>query len=406
VPDSGGKLTSEKPVLPPPTPPKEGTEPNSMKTVGRALDQAYFHQQPEEPPPHDAQNKTTPKASAKTGTRTKSPWRLIVNWLQQRPTSLPNQSRPTPATSPTRKKIEWSLIIGGLLMFAGVHHNTNEPPSHNPMDLPVRLGFSAAGLWMWVNYWINRQKWGPKWISLAFAMLLASGVIYLGYRIQSNVERNKSFGNVLRGFADEAEKSIKSGTPPKFNPPGDKALDSEVQVLNGLLQEIWSVMGRMEEELDNVSEKPVFDPLVLSSKASVKTEVEKRIESQRIIQKWQPELPRLILDAIAKKVESYNRPDKQEIIRGIESARPTFVHQSETICNLRDKKEAAELAFLSFMVSNDYQFKDGKVRFTTQATSQQYLRLAQSIKDNDNEMEAWRQQSLSKVRERAAKFGQ
>src|SRR5439155_2347681 len=158
----------------------EGAEANSMKAVGHALDRMD----------------------------------------QQRPTSPPKQSKPTPALSPTRKKIPWSLIIGGLLMYAGMHPYKNEPPSDNPMDLPVRLGFTAAGLWMWVNYWITRQKWS-KWISLAFAMLLASGVIYLGYRIQSNVERNKRFGDVLRGFSDETEKSMKNGTLPKLNQSGE-----------------------------------------------------------------------------------------------------------------------------------------------------------------------------------------
>ena len=235
-----------------------------------------------------------------------------------------------------------------------------------------------------------------------------SAVAGMGYRMQSNIaghRLNKQFGNVLQEFADDAEKSLDTGVLPKFKPPGDKTLDSEILVLNDILQEAFSVMGRINEELDNVNEKPVFDPLVLSSRASLKAEAEKRVESQRIIQKWQPELPRAIFDAIAKKVASYNRSDKQEIIRAIERARPKLFHQSETICNLRDKKEAAELAFLSFMASNDYQSKDGEVRFPTQAASQQYLRLSQNIQDNADEMEAFRQQTLSRARERAEKFG-
>ena len=185
-------------------------------------------------------------------------------------------------------------------MYAGMHHYKNEPPSANPMDLPVRLGFTAAGLWMWVNYWMTRQKWS-KWISLAFAMLLASGVIYLGYRIQSNVERNKRFGGVLRGFTDDAEKSMKNGTLPKFNPPGDKALDVESRVLTDMAQATVSVVGRMNEELDSVGAKPVFDPSVLSSKTTLKEEINKRIESYHIVQKWQPQLPSLVFDAMKKK---------------------------------------------------------------------------------------------------------
>src|SRR5438034_1342884 len=66
-PDPARKLATSKPVLLPPTPPQEGTEPNSMKAVGRALDETYHQQRPAQP-----QDKTTPKASATTGARTKS----------------------------------------------------------------------------------------------------------------------------------------------------------------------------------------------------------------------------------------------------------------------------------------------------------------------------------------------
>jgi hypothetical protein len=367
VSDSARKLTTDKPALPPSTPPQEGAEANIMKAVGHALDRMD----------------------------------------QQRPTSPPKQSKPTPAISPTLKKIPWSLIIGGLLMYAGMHPYKNEPPSHNPMDLPVRLGFTAAGLWMWVNYWITRQKWS-KWISLAFAMLLASGVIYLGYRIQSNVERNKRFGDVLRGFTDEAEKSMKNGTLPKFNPSGDKALDLESRVLTDMAQAMVLVMGRMNEELDSVGAKPVFDPSVLSTKTTLKEEINKRIESYHIVQKWQPELPSLVFDAMKKKVDSYNDPNKEEIIRGMEQAmidqRPMF----ETMCNLLEKKETAEQAFLSFMASSDYQFKDGKVFFRnrTATQSEQYNAFGQRVEDSYKEIEAFRKQRLDEMKKRAEKFGQ
>jgi hypothetical protein len=325
---------------------------------------------------------------------------------QQRPTSPPKQSKPTPAISPTRSKISWPLVIGTLLMFAGMHHNTNEPPSNNPMDLPVRLGFTAAGLWMWVNYWVTRKKWS-KWISLAFAMLLASGVIYLGFRIQSNVERNKRFGDVLRGFTDEAEKSMKNGTLPNLNPPRDKALDLESRLFTDMAQAMLSVMGRMNEELDSVGEKPVYDASVLSSKTTLKEEINKRIESYHIVHKWQPQLLSLVSDAMKKKVDSYNDPDKEKIIRGMEQGlsnqRPMF----ERMFNLLEKKETAEQAFLSFMASSDYQFNDGKVfsRNGTATQSEQYNALAQRVEDSHKEIETFRKQRLDEMKKSAAKFG-
>src|SRR5437899_9519186 len=82
--DSARTLTADKSALPPSTPPQEGAEADSMKAVGHALDRM------------DQQGSTSP----------------------------PKQSKPPPVI-PTRTKIPWSLIIGGLLMYAGIHRNTN-----------------------------------------------------------------------------------------------------------------------------------------------------------------------------------------------------------------------------------------------------------------------------------------
>jgi hypothetical protein len=201
---------------------------------------------------------------------------------------------------------------------------------------------------------------------------------------------------------------MKNGTLPKFNPPGDKALDVESRILIDTGQVMVSVMGRMNEELDSVGEKPVFDFSVLSSKTTLQEEISKRIESYHIVQKWQPELPRLLFDAMKKKVDSYNDPHKEKIIRGIEQGminqRPMF----ETMCNLLEKKETAEQAFLSFMASNDYQFKDGKVFFRsrTATQSEQYNALSQRVGDSYKEIEAFRKQHLDDMKKSAQKFGQ
>jgi hypothetical protein len=371
--DSARKSTTDEPVVSPPTPPKENIEPTSMKAVGRALDETDRQQQPASPPISDTQSKTTPKASAKTG---------------------------------TRKKPIWPLIVGLVLMGIG-SQSMKKPPSGNPYDLIVGLTFGAIGLWVVVNHLITGKKWS-KWVSLTLAILLGLGLTGLGYRIQSNSERNKRFGNVLRGFADEAEKSMENGTLPKFNPPGDKTLDVESRVLTDMAQAMISVMGRMNKELEDVYEKDVFDLSVLSNKASLKAEAEKRIESQRIIQKWRPELPRLVFDAMKTKVDSYNHRDKEQIIRGMEEAminqRPMF----ETMFNLLEKKETAEQDFLSFMASRDYQIKDGQMIFRsrTATQSEQYNALGQRVEDSYKEIEAFRKQRLDDMKKNAQKFGQ
>src|SRR5262249_27539620 len=116
----------------------------------------------------------------------------------------------------------------------------------------------------------------------------------------------------------------------------------------------------------------------------------------------------LVLDAMKKKVDSYNDPHKENIIRGTEQGlinqRPMF----ERMFNLLEKKETAEQAFLSFMASNDYQFKDGKVFFRGQTATQseQYNALGQRVEDSYKEIDALRKQRLDEMKKRVAKFGQ
>ena len=219
--------------------------------------------------------------------------------------------------------------------------------------------------------------------------------------------RSYGFGDVLRGFADEAEKSMKNGTLPKFNPPGDKTLGLESRILTDTAQATVSVMGRMNVELESVGEKPVFDSSVLSNKTTLKEEISKRIESYHIVQKWQPELPRLVFDAMKKKVDSYNHPDKEKIIRGIEQAMINQHPMFETLCSLLEKQETAEQAFLSFMASRDYQIKDGQMIFRsrTAAQSEQYSALCQRVEDSYKEIEAFRKQRLDDMKKNVEKFG-
>jgi hypothetical protein len=69
-PDSARELTTEKPVLPPPTPPLEGTEANSMMAVGRALDEMSHRQQPVDESPAVATERRASEPGAVESTDT------------------------------------------------------------------------------------------------------------------------------------------------------------------------------------------------------------------------------------------------------------------------------------------------------------------------------------------------
>jgi hypothetical protein len=117
-PDSARKLATDKPVVPPPTSPEEGTEANSMKAVGRALDETYQQQGTAHPPIPDIQNKPPKQASAKTGTRTKSVWRPIGGLLMLFFAAHLMRQRPT--LHQPREVAIWYLILTLLIFGVGV----------------------------------------------------------------------------------------------------------------------------------------------------------------------------------------------------------------------------------------------------------------------------------------------
>jgi hypothetical protein len=218
------------------------------------------------------------------------------------------------------------------------------------------------------------------------------------YTVQKSAESNKQFGNSLRAFTSDAQHYVEqggTGPAPTIKPTGDATIDWGGRVLNGIFQEVASVIARMNKELNDLDEKNVFETSVLTNKASLEGEASKRIESQRIIAKYQNDLPR-VLDPFPQKLASYNMPDglKKNAVAGFEDARLTVSHRYETMFNLLGKKEKTELDFLYFMngAFNEYDLKDGKISFRSPMTRQRYRELTKSITDTAEEIAAFRKE--------------
>jgi hypothetical protein len=128
-----------------PTPPQKETEPDSMKAVGRALDE-MGHQEGVA----NAEGKTTPKASPTTGTRKKSLWRLI----------------------------------GGCLLLAGASNSLGNPPpgfaSQDPVSkisyLVIGLLLAGIGAWLVVSYSVKRPRRALLILSVVWLLVVAAMV--------------------------------------------------------------------------------------------------------------------------------------------------------------------------------------------------------------------------------------
>jgi hypothetical protein len=207
----------------------------------------------------------------------------------------------------------------------------------------------------------------------------------------------------MRGFVNDAQHYIEAGgtgTPPTFKSMGDATHDLFGRVMNDLSQEIYPVMARMNAELNSLGEKDVYETSVLTNTASLGTEARKRIEGQRIIEKYRHDLPSAF-EAFRQKLASYNVPDaqKKNAVAAFEDARSYFSRNSEIMFNLLGKKERTELDFLHFMngIFNEYELKDGKISFHNAMARQTYQGLTKSIDDTAKEIAAFRKERLDGV---------
>jgi hypothetical protein len=251
-----------------------------MRAVGRALDKTFLQQPPAHPPIQGAQNKTTPRASATTGTRKKSIWRLIVGALLIGLASTRLSKPPDPLMSHDVRiwYFVWSIL------------------------------FAIIGVWLVVSYLRRGSKLSKR--SKSTLLILSVGLLLfvaaMAYTIQKSAESNKQFGNAMRAFATDVQGYAKAGGTgnfPTFKPTGDADTDLFGRYMNDLFQSVASVFAGMNRELDALGEKDVFETSVLTSKPSLEAEARKRSESQRIIAKYRNDIPGT-LDAFRQKVAS------------------------------------------------------------------------------------------------------
>src|SRR5438128_2405487 len=204
-PDSTRKLTTVEPVLPPPTPPQGVIEPNSMKAVGRALDEANRQQ-----PPAKSQDATTPKASATTGTRKKFTWRSIVGVL---------------------------LLGGASNSMRDFHPPAQHDPGYAIGHLIGVLLFIGAGLGLLVSDWVKRPKRALLILGVVWLLVVAA----MTYTIQKSAESNKQFGNAMRAFANDVQGYVKTGGTgdfPAIKPTGNAEADLVLRYMNDLFQDV------------------------------------------------------------------------------------------------------------------------------------------------------------------------
>ncbi|MGO9586478.1 MAG: hypothetical protein ACLP2Y_09810 [Limisphaerales bacterium] len=324
------------------------------------------------------------------------------------------------ATTPTTvkkeiplKTLNWIsavlLLVCGLVLFIGlaaIPWNQLSPDKQGDVTEKLAGVFTRALICAGLLAWSVKRK-GYRLLTFSVVCAVMTAIFACYFHIgkqqseQQTQESNAKMVENFQGIFSNELKSVQQGATGNFSnnikPTGDAENDAVLLWANNLSKEITQYVGNMNEEISALQEQDVFDTSLLTNKSSLKVEIPKRIEHQKIIKKYKDGwLP--MLEATKEKFTPVNISEKvkNQILQGTETSIQSNSAQAELLFGLLLKTDQAELNFLQFMVGSydDYQFKGGTISFGSAANSQKYEELTKSIQGAMRNEETFREQHL------------
>jgi hypothetical protein len=298
------------------------------------------------------------------------------------------------------------LVLCGLLIFLTFKDvDLSRGDSGRVTDLLatiiVRTVTSAVLLaWIVRRMTGKRKGYGFLTFSVVCTILVAYNAHY--FRIGLHQAERKSQEDTRRQvtnaieFASNASKVVQQGNTgafPNIKPSGNANKDALLQPLNDFTKELVQVVGNMNQGIEALQERPVFETALLTNKSGLETEVRKRIRGQEIIEKCKQSVAPII-EATRQRYELVDAPekDRRSALRGFEESIQKKASDREMFFRLSLQQQKVELDFLQFMARayEDYRFQEEKISFGSRENSQKYQKLATSIETTENELEAFR----------------
>ena len=151
---------------------------------------------------------------------------------------------------------------------------------------------------------------------------------------------------------------------------------------HSLIQEIASTVIKMNQEIVVLQERDVFDKSLLTNKASLESEISKRIECRKIISDYGKNILFMITTAQQKS--------------GSKSFFDKSFSQYHDIIELRSKGQKVELDFLQFLFNSfeDFRLKDGTISFSKTPNLDNFNNLSAKVQDAANEFDAYIEQNF------------
>ena len=207
---------------------------------------------------------------------------------------------------------------------------------------------------------------------------------------------SKSMVNNLTGMVQRA----KNGEVPQMSPTGDADIDPMLGPLNSFFQDVFGSLKRMEDELAALHQEDVFSALVLSKQFSIQQEIDKRVASKSIIERYQQGIPAMIEDARAK---FSSLPASKEIrdgaLNGFNKVVSGRVPQLQAMFTLRLQQETTQEAFLRFMLASfgDYKWTDKSIVFKSTTNVNKYKALVREMDKTVEDAQAFQKSQMDSL---------
>jgi hypothetical protein len=295
----------------------------------------------------------------------------------------------------TPRRLNWASA--GLLTFCLVtlvlvlgRANLNGNAAEKLGEVFGRI-LICAGIFAWLS-----RKGGKGSALFVFSLICALGVAYFAYYFnvgrQTAKERNKQWVENTLGFYTNALEFMErggTGSVPEVKLTGNPVNDAASQMMRGLISSIARTFARMNDEIDSLGKRDVFDDSVLESRQILQQEIKKRSEALVILEKYRGAIATIKEECKSNiAAPGLTEEDRQGMIRGMENSFQTLSPKYNSVLNARATVENEGRDFLQFLVEafDDYRLKDGKIVFGSDTNIAKYKSLSKAVTDANAEL--------------------
>ena len=196
-----------------------------------------------------------------------------------------------------------------------------------------------------------------------------------------------------------------TGDLPQFKPTGDADTDAFLRATRDFYSQYLQELEKARQDVAALQEIDVFNALLLTNKAALETEIQKRIAGQRIIEQFATNAIQ-ILDDFRHRCTLLIVSDEflQGTLRGFDKAAP----QNKEMFAAWVNTQKADKDFLRFLHDNFecYELNDGKILFVNQTNEQRYAELAQKVQDAQTKVDQFQKRAMDLLEDSKSKLPQ